>query len=114
MRTAAAFTMVLVLLGAVTFCSLIACPLAAAANDSCCHKPQSSSGPPCHSKAVQDCPYLVLENGKTTPIVTYAVAAHIQPVTPEFALQDSHSIVRAEFRLTDSAGLFLRNCVLLI
>jgi len=114
MRTAAAFTMVLVLLGAVTFCSLIACPLAAAASDSCCHKPQSSSGPPCHSKTLQDCPYLLLENGKTAPIATYAVTAHTQPVTPELTLQDGHSIVPAGFRLTDSAGLFLRNRVLLI
>jgi len=113
MRAAAAFTMVLALLGAVTFCSLIACPLAAAASDSCCHKPQSPSGP-CHSKAVEDCPYLVLENGKTTPIATYAVAAPIQPVTPELTLPDGRSIVHAEFRITDSAGLFLRNCVLLI
>jgi hypothetical protein len=106
--------MVLLLLSAVAFCSLIACPLAAAANDSCCHKPQSHSGPPCHSKAVQHCPYLVLENGKTTPIATYAVSVHIQPVTPAFNLRDTHPIVRTEFRLPDSEGLFLRNRVLLI
>jgi len=108
--------MTLILLSVVALCPIIACPLAADSHsgDSCCHKPQSHPDP-CPAKSIPDCPYTILQKSNANPGSAYAPSlgvlaqtAHISP-----PLVSGH-VAPAPLRLADSAGLYLRNCVLLV
>jgi hypothetical protein len=112
-----AIAMTLILLSVIVVCPMAACPFGAnpvPAPDSCCHKPKSHSTP-CHSEAVPDCPYLILDKSKTNTDSAHAVCARIIVATAQLTAPPSFShLVDTEWRLVNSAGLFLRNCVLLI
>jgi len=110
MKTAVAFMMALMLLSIVAVCPLMACPITAGSDgggESCCRKSQH---PPtsCPRTTVRDCPYFILENGKTpntaSPIFTFI----FHPTTTDTAVSLNVSILPAESRLPNSAGLFLR------
>ena len=113
-KTAVAFMMALMLLTIVAICPLMACPITAGSDgggESCCRKSQH---PPisCPRTTVRDCPYFVLENGKTpntaSPIFTFI----FHPTSTDSAVSPHLSIPPAESRLPNSAGLFLRIRVL--
>jgi hypothetical protein len=116
-RSAVAILTVVVLAAIATSCGLV-CLLAAnggAPSDSCCQKHHSGSAPCGQKTVVQQCPDGVLARAKTVPVLD---AASTPPVAallllPMPAAHDSASQRQPEM-LTDSAGLFLRLCVLLI
>ena len=116
MRTALALAMSFLLLSVITACPLLACPLKAdvsAAPKSCCHKPHSHPLP-CEQPAAKNCPYLVLERGKASPIQSQAVAAGLVPNSPDLHAILGESTVPSHGRIPDSAGLYLRIRVLLV
>jgi len=99
-----------VLLGLFAMCPLPACAMAQA--HACCHKSQTQ--PHCPMPTVQDCPYFILEKGKTTPSVASLTPALAQVMASDFHVPDPFFTVRTETRLPDSAGLYLRVRALLI
>ena len=114
MRTAVAVMMALMLLSIVAVCPLMACPITAGSSgggESCCHKSQH---PPtsCPRTTVRDCPYFVLENGKTPKPALPIFAFVFLPASTDIAVSSHLSILPAESRLPNSAGLFLRIRVL--
>lgn len=117
MKSAVAFAMTVFLVSVVALCPAIACPLMAAHadSDSCCHHPQKTPTAPCPLQTVPDCPYTILEKSKTNPAATHAhwAGAAIQ-VAPHTILPAAGPTIDVPTRLVDTAGLFLRNRVLLI
>jgi hypothetical protein len=110
MKTTVAFLMALMLLSIVAVCPLMACSIAVgpdAGGDSCCHKSQQ---PPasCPRTTVRDCPYFVLENAKTPKPAPAIFAFIFHPTSTDIAVSSHFSILPAENRLPNSAGLFLR------
>ena len=110
MKTAVACMMALMLLSIVAVCPMMACSIAMgpdAGGDSCCHKSQQ---PPasCPRTTVRDCPYFVLENAKTPKPAPAIIAFTFYPVSTDIAVSSHFSILPAENRLPNSAGLFLR------
>ena len=106
MKGMAASLIAVVLLGLLVLCPL---PLNALTDHSCCHKTQSH--PHCPLPTVQDCPYFILEKGKT--------AANLAAIAPVFIQTASisstpYSTVSTGERLPDSADLYLQVRVLLI
>jgi hypothetical protein len=113
MRTVVAFMMALVLLSIITVCPLIACPLvdgSGAASKGCCHKQQPAPRP-C---TLQVCPYAILESGKTVAMIAQTLTVGLLPISPEAPTSGPFSSIQVANRIPDSAGLFLRNHVLLI
>ena len=109
MKTAVAFMMALMLLSIVAVCPLMACPITAGpdgGSESCCHKSQH---PPasCPRTTVRDCPYLVLENSKTPETAPPIAAFIFHPISTDIAVSSCFSILPAESRLPNAAGLFL-------
>ena len=114
MRSALAVLMTAALLTIVTGCSLMACAFSTGSSHACCHKHQNGRMPCGSQTAMQQCAYTLLERGRTVTAnssgpAPAAVAAIYQPVRT--ALSKS---TYSPARLVDSAGLFLRNRVLLI
>jgi hypothetical protein len=105
MRKAIASAMVLLLLSVVPLCALIACPVTVS---SCCHKQPA--------KTLPDCPYSILQKGKTNPTAIHAqwVGAIAQANRGAILPPPAGQTIEAPARLIDTAGLFLRNRVLLI
>jgi len=106
--------MALMLLTMLAISKIMACPITAGSDgggESCCRKSQH---PPtsCPRTTVRDCPYFILENGKTPntapPIVTFT----FHPTSTDNAVSPNVSILPVESRLPNSADLFLRICVL--
>jgi len=64
--------------------------------------------------ALQDCPYFILEKGKTAPSIASAAPVLCRQTTSDLWAPDSFSTMRTEARLPDSAGLYLRVRALLI
>ena len=116
MKRPAAFISAFLLLAVVTVCPLLACPLktdSRFASKSCCHKSQCRPAP-CPQPAAQNCPYLTLERGKTTPVNAQILAGEFMKTDRESQVPDRFSPVQVLGRTTDSTRLFLRNRVLLI
>ena len=94
------------LVSAIALCALIVCP-ASADTHSCCHQ-----NPP---KSAPDCPYTILEKSKANPSLSQVFwtgfTVNAGYTAPQLVF--SHPVT-TECRLVDSAGLFLRNRVLLI
>src|SRR5438046_81197 len=103
MRAPVAILMAVLLLGVITVCPLLACPIKA---DSC-HKSHS----PCQ---VQNCPYFTLERGKTAPATIQTSTVALLAVSPEAQLPHRSSLLQPQGRIPDSTRLFLRVRVLLI
>jgi hypothetical protein len=114
MKTAVAFMMALMLLSIVAVCPLMACAIAVGSDggdESCCHKSQQAPAS-CPRTTVRDCPYVVLENAKTPGAGSPVVAFTFLPAATDIAVSPHCSILSAESRLPNSAGLFLRICVM--
>jgi hypothetical protein len=62
---------------------------------------------------VLDCPYLILERGKTALAVSTALAPP-QSALPDVRSTESTSVIAGVSRIPDSTDLFLRIRVLLI
>jgi hypothetical protein len=110
MKTVVACMMALMLLSIVAVCPLMACPIAAGSDSggaSCCRKSQH---PPasCPRTTVRDCPYLVLENSKTPDTALPILAFILHPISTDIVVSSYFSILPAESRLPNSAGLLLR------
>jgi hypothetical protein len=101
----------IVLLSLLAICPLPACAMALAQHG-CCHKSQAQ--PHCSMPTLQDCPYFILEKGKTAPTVASYAPALCRQTGSDLHAPDSFSAIRTEARLPDSAGLYLRVRVLLI
>src|SRR5438067_892681 len=109
MKTAVAFMLALMLLSIVAVCPLMACSIAGGSDgggESCCHKSQH---PPasCPRTTVRDCPYFVLENGKTPDAASALFTICFHPILTDIAVSSHVSILPGESRLPNSAGLFL-------
>src|SRR5580698_6449591 len=103
MRAVIASALILFFVSVVVLCPAIACPVAA---PSCCHKP---------AKAAPDCPYSILEKSKTNPAATHTTWLNAIVQTDHSAtLPVAGPAPTTPCRLIDTAGLFLRNRVLLI
>ena len=63
---------------------------------------------------LQDCPYFILEKGRTAPTVANFAPPLCRQIASDLYAPDSFSTIRTEARLPDSAGLYLRVRVLLI
>jgi len=63
---------------------------------------------------LQDCPYFILEKGKTAPSVASVAPALCQQIATDLCTPVRFSTMRTEARLPDAAGLYLRVRVLLI
>jgi len=100
-----------VLLSLIAVCPLPACAMALT-HHGCCHKSQTQ--PRCPMPTLQDCPYFILEKGKTAPTVASFAPVLCRQITSDFCTPDFLSTIRTEARLPDSAGLYLRVRVLLI
>lgn len=112
MRTVVSVTLAFVLITFLAICPSMACPLTAGPQaGGCCHKSHQGHHS-CPSPAL-DCPYLILERGKTAVTVSTALAAP-QPVLPYVQPADSATATTTTSRVPDSADLFLRIRVLLI
>ena len=112
MRTAVSLTLAFVLVTFLAICPSMACPLNAGQRaGGCCHK--SQQGHNSCPRPVVDCPYLILERGKTALTVPTAVAPP-KSVLPYIEPADLPTVIAATSRVPDSAGLFLRIRVLLI
>jgi len=112
MKPATAWAVMLLIVASLTLCELVVCPQAAAADTSCCHKSQSHSGH-CPPKSAQDCPYSILERGKTSStIATAPPAAVVQP--DQLVTAENLACAPYESYPADSAKLFLSNRVLRI
>jgi hypothetical protein len=101
MKTAVAFMMAFMLLSIVAICPIMACPMTA-----------GSDGGGESRTTVRDCPYFVLENGKTPNTASPIFNFIFHPTLTDSAVSSHSSILPAESRLPNSAGLFLRICML--
>jgi len=63
---------------------------------------------------IQDCAYFIIEKGKTAQPAVFVSPVALHRTALDLRAPDQSSGVRAESRLPDSAGLFLRVRVLLI
>lgn len=97
---------VIVLLGLLILCPL---PMNALTDHSCCHKTQHQ--PRCPLPTVQDCPYFILEKGKTALDAAASVPVFVQTAT---VTSEPFSTVYPEGRFLDSADRYLQVHVLLI
>jgi hypothetical protein len=116
MRSAVATFLAVLLLGVITVCPLLACPLktdSAATNKSCCHKSHSTPAP-CPPPAIQNCPYMALERGKAAPVMAQILTAALIEKSGETFVPDHVSFVQTSNPIQDSTRLFLRIRVLLI
>ena len=114
MRTGVAVAMALMLLSIVAVCPLMACAVTVgshAGGESCCHKSQQRPTP-CPRNTVPDCPYLVLENGKTPEAVAPVATFVVHPTSADIAVPSSVSVQPVDRGLPESTGLFLRIRVL--
>lgn len=112
MRTAVSITLAFVLITFLAICPSMACPLNAGPQaGGCCHK--SHQGHNSCPSPVLDCPYLILEKGKTAVAISTALAPP-QSVLQHFQPTDFSTLIAATFRVPDAADLFLRIRVLLI
>jgi hypothetical protein len=112
-RAATSFLLALVLIGVVATCTSVACPLTVTAQDSgCCHRTHHQRHNPCPSP-VFDCPYLILEKGKTVLAVSQTPALS-QSSLPDVRPADSVTAAVDSSRVPDSVDLFLRIRVFLI
>jgi hypothetical protein len=88
----------------------MACPMTAgldSGGESCCQKsPHISTS--CPRTTVRDCPYFVLENGKTPKPEPTLFTFIFYPASTDIAVSPDFSILPAESRLPNAAGLFLR------
>jgi len=106
MRFAVASLMALVLLSILTVCPLMACgpaPDIRCCNDSSCPK-----------TTVQECPYVLLEKGKTATATAHLLNATHGPVSPGLNALGAYTPIGSESRIPSSHGLYLRIRVLLI
>ena len=101
----------IVLLSLLAICPIPACGMTLAQHG-CCHKPHAQ--PHCPMPTVQDCPYFILEKGKTVPSFVGFAPVIVARTTANSWVQHHSSTIRTEFRLSDSAGLYLRVRALLI
>jgi len=108
MRFAVASVMALMLLSILTVCPLMAC--GPVLDSRCCHPSPTS----CPETRVQKCPYLLLENGKTTTVAAHILNAALDPVSPEAGVSDADTFIGNDSRIPSSYGLYLRIRVLLI
>ena len=112
MRAAISFILALLLFTFLAVCASMACPLNVGPQaGGCCHK--SHQGHNSCPSPVFDCPYVILEKGKTALAEPTAVAPP-PSVIPCVQPADSPSVIAAISRVPDSADLFLRIRVLLI
>jgi hypothetical protein len=111
MKGMVASLVAIVLLSLVAICPLPACAMALAQHG-CCHKSQAQ--PHCPMPTLQDCPYFILEKGKTAPTIANFVPVLCRQPASDLWAPNSFSTIRTEARLPDSAGLYLRVRVLLI
>ena len=102
--------MVWVLLSILTVCPLMAC--GPALDSDCCHRSQPS--PTCPKTTLQECPYSLLEKGKTAAAVTQVLSVALDPVSPDVSVSDDYSFIQTTNRVPSSNGLYLRIRVLLI
>jgi hypothetical protein len=116
MRAIVASIVVTVLVGLLAVCPLMACAMAPeiAAHHGCCRKSPQPQPTRCPLPSVQDCPYFILEKGKTSQTTAQVSVVACQPITAIFRVADQFFAARTETRLPDSAGLYLRVRVLLI
>ena len=115
MRTAVAIVATLLVLSVITACPLLACPLNAdyaAAGKSCCHKSHSAPKP-CEPTA-RNCPYDMLERGKTTPVLAHILSVALISTATVVPAPDRDSTAPAFSALSESLPLFLRIRVLRI
>jgi hypothetical protein len=102
--------MALVLLGILTVCPLMACGLML--DNRCCHDSQS---PPtsCPKTTLQECPYSLLEKGKTATAMAHVLSAALEQVSHAVSVPDAYSFIPSTNRVPSSNGLY-RIRVLLI
>ena len=107
---------VTVLLALFAVCPLTACAMVpeVVAHHNRCHKSPQPQPARCPLPSVQDCPYFILEKGKTSRIAEQVSVMDSQPITPILRVADQLSAARIETRRPDAAGLYLRVRVLLI
>jgi len=110
MRAATAALTAVILLGLLALCPLPICAMPTA--HACCHKSQTPQH--CPLPTIQDCPYFILEKGKTAPTVEAAVPVACPQNVADLRVSDCFSTIRTEIRLVDATGLYLRMRVLLI
>jgi len=112
MRTTVSLMLTLVLISFVAICPSMACPLnASAQTGGCCHKSHQPHDS-CHGPVV-DCPYLILEKGKTAVGLSQTLAPP-QSSTLPVLVKSLANLVTPASRVPDSADLFLRIRMLLI
>lgn len=115
-RSIVASLVVTMLVGLLAVCPLTACAMApeVAAQHDCGHKSPQPQPRRCPLPSVQDCPYFILERGKTSQTTVQVSVLACRPITPIFRVADAFFAARTETRLPNSAGLHLRLRVLLI
>ena len=116
MRAIVASLVVTVLALILAVCPFTACAMApeVVAHHGCCHKSPQPQPARCPLPSIQDCPYFILEKGKTSQTTAQVWVVACQPITPILRIADPFFTARTETRLPDSAGLYLRLRVLLI
>jgi len=103
--------MALVLLSILTVCPLMAC--GPALDSDCCHRSQPSPTS-CPKTTLQECPYSLLDKGKTATAMVHALSVALEPVPLDVSVSDPSSFIRNKNRVPSSNGLYLRIRVLLI
>jgi len=106
----------MVLVGLLAVCPLMACAMAPeiAPHHGCCHKSPQPQPARCPLPSIQDCPYFILEKGKTSQTTAQVAVTACRSITPILRVADHFFAALTETTLPDSAGLYLRLRVLLI
>src|SRR5258708_20297261 len=110
MRFAVAAVMALVLLSILTVCPLMAC--GPVLDSDCCHRSQPSPTS-CPKTTLQECPYSLLEKGKTATAIVHVLSAALEPVSPDVSDSSAYTI-HSTNTFPTSNRLYLRIRVLLI
>src|SRR5258708_13732379 len=103
MGFAVARVLALVLLRILTACPLMAC--GPALDSDCCHRSQPSPTS-CPKTTLQECPYSLLEKGKTATAMVHVLSAALEPVSPDASDSNAYSI-HTKTRLPTSKRLSL-------
>jgi hypothetical protein len=103
-----ASVLALVLLSILTVCPLMAC--GPTLDSSCCHPSPAS----CPKTTLQECPYSLLEKGKTATAMAHVLSVALQPVSSDAGVSAAYSFIQSKNRVPSSNGLYLRIRVLLI
>ncbi len=106
-----ASVLALALLSILTVCPLMACGFML--DSRCCHDSQSLPLS-CPKATLQDCPYTLLEKGKTATAMAQVSSVALEPVSSTASDSHAHSFIQHKNRVPNSNGLYLRIRVLLI